>query len=39
MTKTTAAALAAGKISDDVSGHIQQSTNSGSRRIGNDNEV
>ena len=39
MTKTTAAVLAAAKISNDVSGHIQQSTNCGSGRIGDDDEV
>ena len=39
MTKTLAAELAAAKISNNVSGHIQQSTNSGSERIGNDDEV
>ena len=39
MMKTTAAALAAAKIRGNVSRHIQQSTNSGSGRIGNDDEV
>ena len=33
MTTTTAAASAMAKISDSVSGHIQQSTNSGSEEM------